>query len=186
MKCTSITRRMSMLAIAGLLPAALFAGETKEQIEMEKEGVQLIRQLEEVGWDVRYNADRLNSFTSNMQISKWTHVHHLNEIKALVNEGLRPALTRLTEIQPHLPAWKQQSIDNMLEAAKKLAADTNSALLKKNDAGAAPPAMNPEYKSLVAAMREHAEALVKTADAAATYAAAHLKAEEAGLKVPRT
>lgn len=43
----SITRRVSMLAVLGLLPAAFVAGETREQIETEKEGIQLIRQLEE-------------------------------------------------------------------------------------------------------------------------------------------
>jgi len=184
MNVRSITRSVSMLAVIGLLPAAFAASVTSQQLEMEKEGVQLIRQVEEVARDVRYNAGRLNSFTGGMQISKWTHVHHLDQIKSLVNEGLRPALTRLTEIQPQLPDWKQQSIDKMLESAKTLAADANSAILAKNDAGTTPPAMNAEYKGLVTRIYEHAEALVKTSDAAGTYAAARLKAAEAGVKVP--
>ena len=44
--------------------------------------------------------------------------------------------------------------------------------------------MNAEYKGLVTRIYEHAEALVKTSDAAGTYAAARLKAHEAGVKVP--
>ena len=185
MNVRSITRSVSMLAVIGLLPAAFAASGTVQQLELEKEGVQLINQVEEVARDVRYNAGRLNSFTGSMQISKWTHYHHLEQIKSLVNDGLRPALTRLTEIQPQLPDWKQQSIDKMLESAKTLAADTNSAILTKNEAGAMPPAMNTEYKELVTRIYEHAEALVKTSDAAGTYAAARLKADEAGVKVPQ-
>jgi hypothetical protein len=173
-----------MLAVIGLLPAAFAASVTSQQLEMEKEGVQLIRQVEEVARDVRYNAGRLNSFTSSMNISKWTHVHHLDQIKSLVNDGLRPALTRLNEIQPQLPDWKQQTIGTMLESAKTLAADTSSAILTKNEAGTVPPAMNAEYKELVTRIHGHAEALVKTSDAAGTYAAARLKAAEAGVKVP--
>ena len=184
MNLGTMTRRMSMLAAFALITSAFAASVTAEQLAMEKEGIQLINQVEEVARDVRYNAGRLNSFTSSMKISRWTHVHHLDQIKSLVNDGLRPALTRLTEIQPQLPEWKQESIDKMLESAKALAADTNSAILTKNDAGATPPAMNAEYKELVTRIHEHSEALVKTSDAAGTYAAARLKAHEAGVKVP--
>jgi hypothetical protein len=182
----TITRRLSMLAALALVPSAFAASVTREQLEMEKEGVQLIRQVEEVARDVRYNAGRLNSFTTDMRISKWTHVHHLEEIKSLVNDGLKPALTRLTEIQPQLPDWKQQSIDKMFESAKALAADMNDAFLAKKDAGTVPPAMNADYKGLVTRIYGHAEALVKTSDAAGAYASARLKAHEAGVKVPQT
>jgi hypothetical protein len=180
----SITRRVSMLAVIALAPSAFAASVTVQQLEMEKEGIQLINQVEEVARDVRYNAGRLNSFTRTLQVSKWTHIHHLDQIKSLVNDGLRPALARLTEIQPQLPDWKQQSIDKMLETAKTLAADTNDAILTKNDAGTVPPAMNAEYTALVTRIYEHSEALVKTSDAAGTYAAARLKAAETGVKVP--
>ena len=181
---TSLARRVSMLAIFGLLPAALVAGEIKEAAELEKEGVQLIGQLEEVARDVHYNADWLNSFTGSTQISKWTHYHHLEQIKSLVNDGLQPALTRLTEIQPQLPAWQRDTIDQMLNSAKALAADTNSAIFAMKDAGAVPPFLNAEYEELITTVYEHSEALVKTSDAGGTYAAAHREAIEAGLKVP--
>ena len=182
----TMTRRVSMLAAFALTPTAFAASATVEQLEMEKEGVQLIRQVEEVARDVRYNAGRLNSFTGRMQISKWTHVHHLELIKSLVNDGLRPALARLEEIHPQLPDWKQQSIDKMIESAQALAADVDDAFLAKKEAGTVPPAMNAEYKGLVTRIYGHAEALVKTSDAAGTYAAARLKAHEAGVEVPRS
>ena len=181
----SITRRVSVLAAMAVLPSAFATSVTLEQLAMEKEGVQLIRQVEEVARDIRYNAGRLNSLSSDLRISKWTHVHHLDQIKSLVNDGLRPAMARLEEIQPQLPDWKQQSIDKMLDSAKALAADTNDAILTKNDAVNVPPAMNTEYKNLVARVYEHAEALVKTSDAAGTYAVARQKAAEAGVKVPQ-
>jgi hypothetical protein len=185
MKCETITRRMLMLAVVALLPAAIAAGQTKQQVEMEREGVQLIRQLEEVARDVRYQSGQLNSFTGNLRITRWTHAHHLEQIKSLINEGLRPALTRLTEIQSQLPEWKQDTIDKMLATAKMLAADANSAILAKNETPTVPPAMNAEYKTLVTTVYEHAEALVKTSDAAGTYAGARLKAHEAGLNIPK-
>jgi len=182
----TITRRVSMLAAFALIPSAFAASATvtADQLEIEKEGVQLIRQVEEVARDVRYNAGRLNSFTSSMKISKWTHVHHLDQIKSLVNDGLKPALTRLEEIQPELPDWKQQAIDKMIESAKALAADVNDAIFTKSEAGTTTPAMNAEYKGLVTRVYEHSEMLVKTSDAAGNYAAARLKAHEAGVKVP--
>ncbi len=180
----TMTRSVSTLAAFALIPSAFATGPATEQLEMEKEGVQLIRQVEEVARDVRYNAGRLNSFTTSMQISKWTHVHHLDEIKSLVNEGLRPALARLEEIQPQLPDWKQQAIDRMIESAKALAADANDAILAKSDPDAPLPILNAGYKGLVTRIYGHAEALVKTSDAAGTYAAARLKAHEAGVPVP--
>lgn len=100
-----------------------------------------------------------------------------------MNEGLRPALKRLTEIQPQLSAWHQDTIDQMLNSAKALAADTSSAIPTRKEAGAAPPVLNAEYKELVSTIYEHCEALVTTSDAAGDYAAAHRQAVEAGLKV---
>jgi hypothetical protein len=132
--------------------------------------------VQEAARDIRYNAERLNSFTKTSMISKWTHYHHLTVIKSLVNDGLQPAFQRLTEIQPQLPDWKQQSIDNLLSSAKALAADVHSAILAKNDAGAVPPMLNSEYKDLVNTINQHADTLVKSAEEARTYATARLTA----------
>jgi hypothetical protein len=94
-------------------------------------------------------------------------------------------LKRLTEIQPQLPAWQQDAIDQMLASAKALAADTNSAILNQNYAGALPIVHNVEYKELISSVYENAIALVETSNAAGDYAAAHQQAVEAGLRVPR-
>ncbi len=183
MKIVSITRSMAMLSVAGLLPAAFAVTVSVEQLALEQEAVQLIRQVEEVGRDVRYNAGRLNSIAVNPQINRWTHAHHLSQIKHLMNDGLRPAITRLTAIQPMLPEWKQDAIDKLLNAARALAADTSSAIWTKNESGSAPLAMNADYKNLVAKIYEHSEMLVKTSDAAGNFAAARLKAADADLRV---
>ena len=175
-----------MPVILGLLPAALVVGQTVtvQQLEIEEEGIQLINQLEDVALGVHYNTDRLDALARNPQASKWAHTHHLMEIKSLVNDGLRPAMQRLTEIQSELPAWHQDAIDRMLASAQALAADTNSAILNHNETGSLPMALNSEYKELIAGMSKQAETLVKTFDAAADYVAAHRQAVEAGLRVP--
>ena len=170
------------LAVLALTPAA--SAETAKQIELEKEAIELINQLEEVAREAHYNAERLVQGASNTHMSKWSHYHHLDNIRSLVNEGLRPALTRLEQIQGELPEWKQGGIATMMEAARNLAADTNSAILNKNAAGAKPAPLNPEYRQLVANVVDHSEKLMKTADAASNFATAKLKAAEAGLKVP--
>jgi hypothetical protein len=102
-----------MLAVIGLLPATLAAGAIREQIETHREGLELIRQVEEVARDVRYHAGRLNSFSSTLLVTKWSHRHHLLQIRSLVN-------------------------DSMLAAARALAGDAHLAILEKNEAGAKP------------------------------------------------
>lgn len=186
MTLQAMSRSVYALTAFALIPSALAVSVPKEQLEMEREGVQLIRQVEEVGRDVRYHAGRLNSFANSVKITRWSHAHHLEQVKSLVNEGLRPALARLEQIQPHLPEWKQQSIQKMLASATALAADASDAILTKNESGSMPPATNAAYKTLVARVYEHAEELVKTSDAAGTYAAARLKAHEAGVGVPQS
>ncbi|MGE3511946.1 MAG: hypothetical protein AB7N65_24040, partial [Vicinamibacterales bacterium] len=93
-----------------------------------------------------------------------------------------PALVRLDEIESALPEWKQDSIDKMVGAAQELAKDASSAIMAKST-GSTIPEINAEYRTLVNDITSHAKALVKTADAAHTYAVAHLKATEAGLVV---
>ena len=104
----------------------------------------------------------------------------------MVNDGLRPALARLTAIETQLPEWKQESVDRMIADAQRLADDTSSAYVAKANGAALPSAMNDEYKRFVANVAAHAAALVKTADAAHSYATAHLKASEAGLNIPKS
>ena len=181
----SITRSVSLAAAMSLLPSAFAESVSVQQLQMEKEAVELIGQLEEVARDVQYNSERLHFLGREMKLSKWTHVHHLNQIRELVNDGLRPALTRLTEIQPNLPDWKQKSIDQMLNVAKALAADANSAIMAKNQNSQVPPAINAEYREMIARVSGHAQDLVKTSEAAGTYAAARQKAAEAGVNVPK-
>lgn len=185
MKNRSVTRSVSVLACLGLLPAALLANSTADRVAVQKEGVELIRQLEGVARDVRSHAGQLSSQMNYTHLSKDGHLFNLGQIKELVNTGLAPALTRLTELQPHLPEWKQQGIEKLLATARQLAAGTNAALTAKNNAGTLAPAMNHEYKAAIAKVYDHAETLVKLADAAENYAAGQLQAAEAGLVMAR-
>lgn len=159
---------------------------TPEQIVIEKEAVQMIAQVEEVARDVQYHADRLQDLARNVDVSLWSHYHHLDGIKALVNDGLRPALARLNAIETQLPEWKQDSVARMIADAKRLADDTTSAYIAKENGGGIPAPMNDAYRRFVDDVASHATSLVKTADAAHSYASAHLKASEAGLNIPKT
>ncbi len=186
MNYQTITRSVSKVTVTALaalmlIPAALPAAETQDPIALEKEGIELINQVEGVARDVSYQASVLNHSVWQMRSSKWVHLHHLGQIRELVNDGLRPALIRLEAIQPLLPEWKQKSIDKMLESAKALAQDTNAAILTKKDAGTMPAPLNAEYRQQLSTISLHADTLVKSADAAAAYARARLKAAEAGL-----
>ncbi len=175
---------MAAIALAvATFPAALTAAESREPLEVEKEGTDLIFQLEGVARDVHFNADRLDSFSRNVDVSSWTHNEHLNQIKSLVNKGLQPKLTRLVEIQPELPVWQQEGINQMLSAATGLAASTNSAILNRNATGKRPVLLNPEYRELITSINRHAETLVKTSDAMTSFTEARRNALDAGLNV---
>ena len=181
----SISRRISMLTVGSLLFVGLAFGEsvTLKQLALEKEGIQLIGQLEDVSRDVRFNADRLSSLNNGPRDSKWSQQYHLMQIKELVNGGLRPALDRLTTIQSELKDWHQDAIDKLLASAGSLAAATNSAIINHNKMGSMPPVLNQEYKDLISRINEQAEALVTISDAAGDYASAHEQAQQAGLIV---
>lgn len=167
-----------------VMGTALFSASpsgASDHLGSHREGLQLVRQIEEVGRDVEYHTDRLTTLIDNTAISRWTHYHHLEEIKRLVNAGLRPALVRLGEIQRSLPPWKQESVDKLIEASKTLAADTSSAFMKKAERPNVGPALNEEYRALVTQMHRHAEEVASASREAAAFAEAYLKVLEAGL-----
>lgn len=184
MKLNSLAR-MSLAAMVAILPATLPAQDkvTVQQVALEKESFQLIDQIEDVARSVHYNTDALRMHASR-NMSRWTNSHHLMEIKDLINNGLNPALNRLAEIEPQLPAWEQHAIGRILESSRTLAADTNSAILNLNENKSKPILLNDEYRAFLDTMNEHAEKLVNTADASGDYADALGQALEAGLKVP--
>lgn len=186
MMTTTFTRALMgvlLAATTATVSAAPPAGDP--QIALEREATELVGQVAEVGHDVRYHAERLGHLAANPSVSPWSHFHHLEGIKAEVNDALRPALTRLTEIQQRLPDWKQDSIDRMMAAAQALSADTSSAFFSGQSNLRRPPSMNDDYLRLLKDVSAHAQTLVTTADAAHGYAVAHLKAAEAGLAVKK-
>lgn len=184
MKHNSLAR-ISLAALVAILPATLPAQSrvTVQQAALEKESLELIDQVEDAARSVHDNTDALQLHASSNR-SRWTNYHHLREIKESVNNGLNPALNRLSEIKPQLPEWQQHSIDRLLDSARSLASDTNSAILSVNENGSTPIVLNDEYRALLDTMNQHAEKLVRSADAAGDYADALNQALEAGLKVP--
>lgn len=184
MKLNSLAR-ISLAAMIAILPATLPAQNevNVQQVALEKESFELIDQIEDVARSVHFNTDVLRMHAGR-NMSRWTNGHHLTEVKGLVNNGLNPALNRLTEIEPQLPAWEQHAIDKMLESAHALAGDTNSAILTLSENGSKPIVLNDEYRTFLDTMDEHAKNLASTADAAGAYADALDQALEAGLNVP--
>jgi hypothetical protein len=185
MLLTSITQRAAKLLVVSLMPIALAFSEIPKKTDIQKEAIQLIGKLESTSREIRNQADRLEGLNRDSLISPLTHHHHLSKIKELVNDELNPALVRLTAIQPDLPAWKQQAIDEIVTRAKALATDTNAAITNKNETKYLPAALNYDYTALIASINEHAQALVETSDAAGDYAKAYFKASDAGLDVPQ-
>jgi hypothetical protein len=180
----SINRRIYSLALLGLLPAGMAFSEATRQTELEKESTNLISRVENVARDLYSNADQLSTLSGQMHIAHGTHHEYLNRMKLQVNDELQPALVRLTEIQPELPGWKQAAVDRMLASARNLASNLNAAIVSKTEAGSMAIPVNSEYRDLIERVSDHAELLVKTSDAAGTYAAAQVKAADAGLEIP--
>jgi len=182
-----ITRRAPVLAAFAMLPLLLPASTlSQRQLEVQKEGIQLVAQVEESARSIRYHADRLDSYANSMQISRHLHKNQLSQIRESVNGRLRPALQRLVEIQAELPDWKQQSILDMHVDAAALAAHVSGAIAEANDSTLTPPAMNREYRKLVSQVNAQAASLVKTSDAVGEYSSALLKAQDAGVSIPQS
>jgi hypothetical protein len=185
MLLTSITRRVSQFLVVSLMPMAFAFGEAPSRTDVQKEAIRLIGKVEGVSRDIRNHADRLEALNRDSLISPLTHHHYLSQIKTLVNDGLNPALVRLTAIQPELPVWKQQAVDEIVTRAKALATDTNAAITNKNETKYLPAALNYDYAALLSSINEHAQALVATSDAAGDYAKSYFKAAQAGLDLPQ-
>ena len=177
--------RISLAVMVAILPATLPAQSriTVQQAALEKESLALIDQIEDAARSVHDNTDALQMHATRNR-SHWTNYHHLTEIKELVNNGLNPALNRLSEIKSQLPEWQQHSVDMLLSSARSLANDTNSAILNIKENQGKPIVLNDEYRALLDTMNQHAEKLVRTADASGDYADALNQALEAELKVP--
>jgi nucleotidyltransferase/DNA polymerase involved in DNA repair len=153
-------------------------------VAVKKEGIELTERVERAARVIQNEADRLSVMRNNSHIVKRTHQHHLQKIANEVNRELKPSLERLAEIQPDLPQWKQQAIDEMRSTAVELAANTNAAILNRNAATQNVPArMDTNYGQLLQSMTVQSERLTEIADATADYAEAQLQGVNAGLAI---
>ena len=175
---------IALAAVVAFLPATLPAQDkvAVQQVAVENESTQLINKIEYAARAVHRDLDVLNG---NRNLSHHANNNHLTRVKHAINTGINPALDRLLEIKPLLPAWKQATADSILTSARALAIDTNSAIKSLNERNTAPVVLNAEYRSFLNTMNEHAARLVSTADAAGEYADALGQALEVGLEVPK-
>ncbi|MGE3705619.1 MAG: hypothetical protein AB7I13_10130 [Vicinamibacterales bacterium] len=178
----TMTSTLALVGLIALPTPARAADADRRQITLEREATGLVDRVEEVGREVQFHVDRLKTLAGHPEISAWSHYQHLDRIKHLVNTGLRPALTRLADVQRQLPDWKQESVTRMIAAAQQLSTDATSAFFKKQDSLRMPVVMNAAYTQFLAEMSVHADSLVSTADFAHEYASLRLKAAEAGLR----
>jgi len=172
------------LTIVLLLPASLVASESNDNIRVRKEAVQLTRQVESASRKIQDESAYLSAMQRNSQISNRSHQYKLQTIANQVKEQLRPALTRLAEIQPGLPQWNQQAIERMRLSASTIAFHANEAVLNRNAAGSSMPvSFDTEYRRLVENISNHADVLTQVADATVDYGTAQLKGTQAGLPI---
>lgn len=172
------------LTAALLLPAAFVAGETGNQNQTRKQAVQLVERLEGAARKIHAESDHLQSMQRNNSISNHSHQSSLHVIATQINEDLGPTLDRLAELQPQLPQWNQQAIQKMRTSAANLAANTNAAILNRNEAGSHRPViLDSEYGQLLQNINGQADALVQMADATADYGGAQLKGHRVGLAI---
>lgn len=163
-----------------LVPAGLAAeGASRDH---RKHAVELIGQVEEATREIYFHADRLTTLQRQTTIAPQSHAQHLNAMRELVNTQLKPAIVDLDNMSAVLPEWKQDGIESMIGSAKKLAAETNSAIKTHSDYSL-PFYLDEEYKSAIRAVADHAQDLIRVSDATGKLAVAHLQAEKAGLNV---
>lgn len=176
----------ALAAVAAFLPATLPAQDkvAVQQVAIENESTQLIETIENAARSVHSDLDTLRVH-SKRNLSRHSNYHHLTKVKHSINDRINPALSRLLEIKPQLPAWKQATVDKIQVSARALAIDANSAFMSLKEKASTPVVVNAEYRSFLKTMNEHAEKLVDVTDAAGDYADALDQALEAGLEVPK-
>lgn len=153
------------------------------QIALEREATDLVQRADEVGREIQYHVDRLNRLAEHPDVSPWSHFQHLERVKFLINSQLRPALTRLAQLDGSLPDWKQDSVRRLLGAAQQLTMDVNSAFFRTSNDWRIPAPLNSAYRQFIAEMAVHAADLVTTADFTYRFASLRLKAAESGLSL---
>lgn len=181
-----ITKHASVFALtlALAMPGMLLADASSDQTRTRKEALHLTRSVERTSRQIQKVAEELDAKSRSGQFSNKSHQHSLNLLAMHINEQLQPTLKRLAEIQPDLPVWHQDAIDQMRTAAATLAASANAAIETRNDGTSfRAPILDANYRQLIDNMSGRATALTQVADATGDYASAQLKGHSAGLAI---
>ena len=172
------------LTLALALPGMLLASGSSDSTKSRKEALELTRSVERTSRQIQKVTDELASKSRNGHYSNQSHQQSLHQLKIHINEQLQPALSRLTELQPDLPTWHQDAIDQMRTSAATLAANANAAISTRNPGQARlTPVLDTDYRQLVDNMGSRASVLTQVADATGDYASAQLKGNRAGLAI---
>ena len=170
--------------LAMAMPGILLASGSSDPTKTRKEALELTRSVERTSREIQKVADELGSKSRNGLYSNQSHQQSLHQLKVHINEKLQPALTRLAELQPDLPAWHQDAIDQMRTSAATLAANANAAIGTRNPGQARlTPVLDTGYRQLIDNMSSRASTLTQVADATGDYASAQLKGNLAGLAI---
>ena len=161
------------LTLAMAMPGMLLASGSSDLTKSRKEAVDLTRSVERTSREIQRVTDDLASKSRNMHYSNQSHQQSLHQLKIHINEKLQPALTRLAELQPDLPAWHQEAIDQMRTSAATLTANANAAIVTRNPGQTRlVPVLDTEYKQLIDNMSSRASVLTQVADATGDYGSA--------------
>ena len=172
------------LTLAMAMPGMLLASGSSDPTQTRKQALELTRSVEKTSREIQKVTDELGSKSRNGLYSNQSHQQSLHQLKLQINEKLQPTLTRLAELQPELPAWHQDAIDQMRTSAANLVANANAAISTRNDGSLrSAPILDKDYRQLIDNMSSRASTLTQVADATGDYASAQLKGNRAGLAI---
>ena len=152
---TSVLPLMSLLAMVPALPAGQLNREA-----LQKQDIVLLQKVEESANDVLTTAERIDSYNRvPNEYSRECHLFQLDALKEQIN-AMTHDLDRVAVSRESLDAADRKAVERVLITAVELAQSANAAIVKAGRAETT-PALNVEYRKLVADCYREAGMLVK-------------------------
>jgi hypothetical protein len=127
---------------------------------LQKQDIALLQRVEESANDVLTTAERIDSYNRvPNEYSRECHLYQLDAMKEQINAMTRD-LDRLAASRNGLDPADRKAVERILITAVELAQSANAAIVKAGRAETA-PALNVEYRKLVADCYREAGLLVK-------------------------
>jgi chromosome segregation ATPase len=96
------------------------------------EAKNLLKEIKYLSGKLKNDANTLESYKRQTQLSWHTHAHQLNLARAHINE-IGKRLDRLQAIQSELAPWQQRAIEQIVPVAASVASHTESAIQHLNE-----------------------------------------------------